>query len=217
MPGQPRLAQAPAGGPATGGWDWPRTLAARGSAALRPQHLRRRSEPPQGMRLHCFVLDCSASMAAGGALARAKGVLLALMDEAYRRREQVALICFAGTQVELRLPPRKAAAWNDGWIAPIGGGGGTPLQAAVQRAGLLLERHCAAGPDGQACEGWLWLLTDGRTREQPVRPQAARQAGIVDFESGRLRLGRARALAQAWGARHLVAQELARGLASGAA
>ena len=36
-------------------------------------------------------------MAASGALARAKGVLLSLMEEAYRRREQVALICFAGT------------------------------------------------------------------------------------------------------------------------
>ena len=49
-------------------------------------------------------------MAGSGALARAKGVLLSLMEEAYRRREQVALICFAGTRVELRLPPRKAAA-----------------------------------------------------------------------------------------------------------
>src|SRR5258708_23681427 len=31
-----------------------------------------------------------------------------LFRSAYRRREQVALICFAGTRVELSLPPRKA-------------------------------------------------------------------------------------------------------------
>lgn len=145
-------------------------------------------------------------MAASGALARAKGVLLSLMEEAYRRREQVALICFAGTRVVLRLPPRKAAAWNDDWIAPIGGGGGTPLQAAVEHAGQLLQRHGGAEASFQ---GWLWLLTDGRTRERPARPAAAQEAGIVDFESGRVRLGRAAALAAAWDARHVRADDFA--------
>nr|WP_284508736.1 VWA domain-containing protein [Delftia tsuruhatensis] len=181
-------------------------MAARGAQALAPEHLQRRREPPQATRLHCFVLDCSASMAASGALARAKGVLLSLMEEAYRRREQMALICFAGTRVELRLPPRKAAAWNDDWIAPIGGGGGTPLQAAVEQAGQLLQRHCGAEA---SCQGWLWLLTDGRTRERPARPAAAQEAGIVDFESGRVRLGRAAALAAAWDARHVRADDFA--------
>ncbi|WP_348523075.1 vWA domain-containing protein [Delftia sp. PS-11] len=156
------------------------------------------------------MLDCSASMAAGGALARAKGVLLALMDEAYRRREQVALICFAGARVELRLPPRKAAPWNDGWIAPIGGGGGTPLAAAVAQAQQLLARHC--GPRS-GCQGALWLLTDARTRELPARPAAAQEAAVVDFEAGRVRLGRARGLARAWQARYLQAGDLA-GLAA---
>lgn len=143
-------------------------------------------------------------MAAGGALARAKGVLLALMGEAYRRREQVALLCFAGTRVELRLAPRKAAAWNDDWIAPIGGGGGTPLAAAVDEAARLLQRHCGADA---ACEGWLWLLTDARTREQPARPAAAMQACIVDFEAGRVRLGKAARLAQSWQARYQAAAD----------
>ncbi len=143
-------------------------------------------------------------MAASGALARAKGALLALMEQAYRRREQVALLCFGGTRVELRLPPRKAAAWNDDWIAPIGGGGGTPLGHAVAEAGRLLQRH--GGPAG-GCEGWLWLLTDARTREQPARPAAAMQACILDFEAGRVRLGKARSLAQAWQARYQAAAD----------
>jgi len=42
-----------------------------------------------------------------GNLARAKGLLLALMQEAYQRRDHVALLCFAGEVVELRLPPRR--------------------------------------------------------------------------------------------------------------
>lgn len=178
-----------------GGWDWPATFAARGAEPLASQHLRRQTPPPTGQRLHCFVLDCSGSMAAGGALARAKGVLLALMEQAYRRRERVALLCFAGTRVELRLPPRKAAAWNDDWVAPIGAGGGTPLGPAVAQAAQLLAREVRPGG-----EGWLWLLTDGRARDWPARPEAATQVRVIDFEQGRLRLGRAQALAQAWGA-----------------
>lgn len=184
-------------GPATGGWDWPRTLAARGAAPLALQHLRRQPQRPAAARLHCFVLDCSASMAANGSLARAKGVLLALLDEAYRRRDRVALLCFAGTQVELRLPPRKAAAWNDDWVSPIAGGGGTPLTLAVERAAQLLARSC-----GQGGEGWLWLLTDARCRDTPPRPAQASHAQIVDFERGRVRLQRAQVLAQQWGAQY---------------
>ncbi|MGC3986871.1 MAG: VWA domain-containing protein [Pseudorhodoferax sp.] len=167
-------------------------MAARGAEALAVRHLRRRPQPPSRRRLHCFVLDCSGSMAAGGALARAKGVLLALMEQAYRRRERVALLCFAGTRVELRLPPRKAAAWNDDWVAPIGAGGGTPLGPAVAQAARLLAQGGG--------EGWLWLLTDGRSRDRPARPRAAAQAHVIDFEQGRLRLGRAQALARQWDA-----------------
>jgi magnesium chelatase subunit ChlD-like protein len=186
-------------GPATGGWNWPATLAARGAAPLAPQHLRRRPQPPSSQRLHCFVLDCSGSMAAGGALARAKGVLLALMEQAYRRRERVALLSFAGTRVELRLPPRKAAAWNDDWVNAIGAGGGTPLGPAIAQAAQLLARGGG--------EGWLWLLTDGRARDWPARPAEAAQLRVVDFEQGRLRLGRAQALARAWGAECLRAED----------
>lgn len=186
----------------SGGWDWPRTLAARGAGPLRPEHLRRRPAPQPSGRLHCFVLDCSASMATSGALARAKGVLLALMDEAYRHRDDVALVCFAGARVELRLPPQKAGAWNDGWVAPIGGGGGTPLARGVAQAAQVLARAC--GPASHR-QGWLWLLTDGRTREQPLRPPAAHTACIVDFESQRIALHRAQALATQWQARYLPA------------
>lgn len=198
-----RLAQHAGRAQAGGGWDWPRTLVARGAATLTPAHLRQRSSQTPPIRLHCFVLDCSASMASRGALARAKGVLLSLLEQAYRRRDQVALICFGGTQAELRLSPRKAAAWNDDWIAPIRGGGGTPLRAAVSRADDVLSAHA-----GKA-QGWLWLLTDGRTREVAARPPHAEQAWVIDFEEGPVRLHRAEALAAAWQAHHAHASDWA--------
>ena len=172
-------------------FDWPRTLIARGAEPLQAEHLRHRAMSAPGGALHCFVLDCSGSMRTGGRLAQAKGVLLALMDEAYRRRDAVALLCFGGDTVELRVPPQRAAAWNDAWVAPIGGGGGTPLAAAVQQADALLMRQTGR-------MRWLWLLSDGRSTEAPPRPLSAERRIVVDFESGRGSLGRAALLADRW-------------------
>ena len=186
----------------TGGWDWPRTLIARGAEPLALHHLRRRTTEPSQGRLHCVVLDCSASMLTSGALARAKGVLIDLLQEAYQRRDHIALVCFGGSGVEVRMPPAKAGAWNDDWIAPIGGGGGTPLQLGLQRAAEVLSAHC--GADAQM-QGWLWLLTDARTRELPSKPVHADEIRVMDFDLGRVPLHRARVLANAWGADYLSA------------
>ena len=171
-------------------------MAARGAARLQARHLRYRPEPPATSALHCFLLDCSASMRSNGGLARAKGLLLALLDEAYRRRDRVALLCFAGGAVELRLPPRRAAAWNEDWITPIAGGGGTPLALGTAAADQLLRRSPASHRS-------LWLLTDGRIREKPPAPAAADILCVVDFESARMPLARAAQLAEDWGAGYL--------------
>ena len=177
--------------PAGAAFDWPRTLMARGADTLRAEHLHRRPQETRTGALHCFVLDCSASMAAGGKLARAKGVLLALMDEAYRRRDRVALLCFGGDSVELRMPPQRASAWNEDWIAPIASAGGTPVALGLRYAAQLLAREAAQ-------QRWLWLLTDGRTTETPPRPDAADRIAVLDFESQRGALHRAEALAGSW-------------------
>ena len=163
---------------------------------LRAEHLRRRPLQARSGALHCFLLDCSASMRDNGKLARAKGLLLTLMEEAYQRRDHVALLCFAGEVVELRLPPRRASAWNDDWVAPIAAGGGTPLALGVQRAGQLLAHSTAR-------QRWLWLFTDGRSSESPARPEAADIACVVDFEAVRVPLHRAQLLAERWQARYL--------------
>ena len=160
--------------------------------------------------LHCFLLDCSASMRNDGNLARAKGLLLALMQEAYQRRDHVALLCFAGEIVELRLPPRRASAWNDDWIAPIAAGGGTPLALGVRRADQLLAKSGTR-------QNWLWLLTDGRSSENPGRPESADVVCVVDFEAARLPLHRARRLAESWDARYLAADGAQAGCTSAAA
>ncbi|OLL28826.1 magnesium chelatase [Burkholderia sp. SRS-W-2-2016] len=184
---------------------WPRTLAATRGDTLRREHLRFIPETPRGGVLHCFVLDCSGSMLSGQRLALAKGLLIALFDRAGAARAEAALVCFGGMSADVRFGPAVPRWWNERWLEPVGAGGGSPLGTGVRRAAQLLESSARRRP---AQQRWLWILSDGRTRDEPARPPAADQVVFVDFERGALRLGRCEALANAWGARWITPEEL---------
>ncbi|MFM0007875.1 VWA domain-containing protein [Paraburkholderia dipogonis] len=185
--------------------DWPPTLAAMRQDALRAEHLRFVREAPRGGVLHCFVLDCSGSMLAGQRLALAKGLLIALFDRASAARAEAALVCFGGAGADVRFGPAVPRWWNERWLRPVAGGGGTPLTAGVRRATQLLERSARRKPGQQR---WLWILTDGRTRDMPARPLDVDEVVFVDFEREAIRLGRCEMLADAWGARRFTPEEL---------
>lgn len=185
--------------------DWPATLRARRAVRLQPEHLRYRRKQGEAAALHCFVLDCSASMLAGERLARAKGMLVALFDRAYRERAEIALVCFGGGRAEVRRQPGAAHVFNERWVAPIGGGGGTPLTLGLARAAALLTRAARRRPSQRRS---LWLLTDGRTNEQPDRPRDADRIVVVDFEEHPVRVGRCSAFAREWEAEYVTAGEL---------
>ncbi|WP_425435518.1 vWA domain-containing protein [Paraburkholderia ribeironis] len=172
---------------------------------LRAEHLRFVREAPHGGVLHCFVLDCSGSMLAGQRLALAKGLLVALFDRVSAARDEAALVCFGGAGADVRFGPAVPRWWNERWLRPVGGGGGTPLGSGVQRAARLLERCASAKP---AQQRWLWILSDGRTRDEPARPLDADEVVFIDFERGTIRLGRCEALADAWGARLVTPEQL---------
>lgn len=158
-------------------------------------------------------------MVASGALAHAKGVLLVLLRRARRDHVRVALICFGGERADIRFGPALPSGWNERWIEPIGGGGGTPLQLglmAVER--MAATRTAAAGRSGAA--GWrrgdmssgqridLCLLSDGRTPERPLRPAGIAECLVIDFETNRIALNGCAALANAWGASHVHAHDV---------
>jgi magnesium chelatase subunit ChlD-like protein len=184
---------------------WPQTFAAMGRNSLRAEHLRFVRAAPRGGVLHCFVLDCSGSMLTGQRLSLAKGLLIALFDRASAARAEAALVCFGGAGADVRFGPAVPRWWNERWLAPVEGGGGTPLTAGVRRAAQLLERSARRKP---AQQRWLWILTDGRTRDVPARPLDVDEVVFVDFEREAVRLGRCEVLATAWGARRLTPEEL---------
>lgn len=141
-------------------------------------------------------------------LARAKGLLLAWSAMLYRQRESLAVIVFSGKAARMLQAPRKAVVFNERWIAPIAGGGGTPAASAVTLAEALLARHRRCTPGEHLA---VWLLSDARFASMPPRPRHADQYAIIDFDEGPLALGRARQLARAWQADHVPASSLTSG------
>ncbi|VBB10451.1 magnesium chelatase subunit D,Mg-chelatase subunit ChlD,cobaltochelatase subunit [Burkholderia stabilis] len=143
-------------------------------------------------------------------LALAKGLIVAYFDHAARERVETALICFGGNGAARRFGPAVPRWWNARWLEPVDGGGGTPLADGIAAAANLLARDARRAPDKQH---WLWVLSDGRTRETPAKPAAADHVVFVDFDDGAVRIGRGARLADAWGAQWVSADALCTDLA----
>lgn len=172
--------------------DWAATLASKGQGVLGVQHLHYRRQPAGTQTTHFVLLDLSASMLRGQKLAWAKGCLLALTAMFYRSRDHMAVIGFAGQQAQWLQKPARVPAFNEHWIAPLRGGGATPIQSAIDAVNAELKRH---GPDRLAC---IWLLTDGRFDPLPARPEHIEECYVIDFEEDVVTLERCRRLAQQW-------------------
>lgn len=170
--------------------DWVKTLARKGSRAIEAEHVQYRRQPAGAAVLHLVLLDMSSSMLRAGKLAKAKGFLMVLMQQAYRDREHIGVIGFGGQEAKWVLRPSKAQAFNESWVAPLGGGGGTPLAAA-----LNLLRPVLGRPGRMAR---VWVLTDGRFAQIPESPLGMDECVIVDLESDALMLRRCRVLADQW-------------------
>ncbi len=192
-------------GPAThrGAIAWLPTLQAKSRNALAAQHLRWREPKGKPSTLHLLLLDTSGSMHQGGRLARAKGYAAQVLEQAARAGDHVALLCFGGQGVEVLVPPgpaRRAAAVR---VQQRGGGGGTPLaQAMVAADNLMAQHRRVRGTRASTASTVLWLLTDGRTLEQPRVSQGADQLVLVDFDDARVRVGRCADWAARWGAEY---------------
>ena len=180
---------------------WVRTLVAKGPQPLRREHLRRQPAHAVVPALHLILLDTSGSMRQNGRLALAKGYAARLIEQAARAGDDVGMLSFGGRGVEVTVPPGPARAAGAMRARECGGGGGTPLVQALAVAGQMLAVSSRRGRR----ETVLWLLTDGRTLEQPGAPAAAGHIVIIDFDHRDRPLGRCAAWAERWPAEHRLA------------
>ncbi|HST39819.1 MAG TPA: VWA domain-containing protein [Conexibacter sp.] len=154
--------------------------------------------------LLCLVVDASGSMGARQRLAKVKGALLALLRDAYARRDRVAVIAFRDAHAELLVRPGAPLEQAGAAIRALPTGGRTPLAEGLREAALLIGREAVRDPSRRAV---AVVLTDGRVQDpHGAVPLAARALGaaasavhVVDTEEGRVRLGLAGRVALAAG------------------
>ncbi len=129
--------------------------------------------------LVCLLVDASGSMGGHGQLARVKGGLLALLGDAYARRDRLALIVFHDRTAEMLVrpgdPPGRAAAI----VRDLPSGGTTQLAVGLRAAERLLRAERARAPGRRSI---VVLVTDGRIAddEGEVRRAAASLGARAD-------------------------------------
>ncbi|WP_433716633.1 VWA domain-containing protein [Nocardia sp. CA-084685] len=200
-------------------------------AAAPHQHARGRAEGPLKLaaddlrgayregregNLVVFVVDASGSMAARDRLSAVTGAVVALLRDAYQRRDKVAVITVRGREAELVLPPTSSVDIAVRRLSGIRTGGKTPLAAGLLKAREVVHRERVRDPRRRPM---LVLLTDGRATGgvDPV-PRARAAANllaaeaitsmVVDCERGMIRLGLAADLARTLRAGYLQLAEL---------
>jgi len=174
-------------------------------------------EARQGV-LVLFALDASGSMAARRRMVAVKGAVMALLLDAYQKRDEVGLVAFRGQDARLVLPPTASVELAARALRALPTGGRTPLAHAL----VLCETVLARARLGDAERTpWLVLVSDGRpnvalgadpvedARRVAVRlRQSGTRALVVDTEEGPVRLGLNRRLAEAMGAEYLRLDDL---------
>jgi magnesium chelatase subunit D len=162
-----------------------------------------------------FVVDASGSMAAQRRMEAVKGAVLSLLTDAYQQRDEVAVISFRGESAQLLLSPTRSVDLAEQNLRELPTGGRTPLPHALSVALETLEKT--------SMPPLLVLLSDGKAnvalqegndpwQETLKFAELIAKRGVpalvLDTETGYLRLGRARQLAQALRAECLTLEEL---------
>ena len=201
-----------------------------GAAPLvRPEDRRGAHRVGREGNLVLFVVDASGSMAARARMSIVTTAVLALLVDAYQRRDRIGMITFRGSGAEVVLAPTSSVEAGAARLAALPTGGRTPLAAGLTRAAQVLRAERRRDPARRAL---LVVVTDGRATagEDPLPVAAAlrRTAGptatahtgtgrsatgagrggaggglasiVVDCETGPLRLGLAGRLAATLGA-----------------
>jgi magnesium chelatase subunit D len=153
-----------------------RAAAARGGSSVESRDLRQSVRRSDAAALVLFAVDASASMLP--AMRAAKGTVLELLKDAYRERDEVAFVAFAGDEADVLLPPTNSVTLAARHLKELPTGDRTPLPSGLRTAGDVLDR---ADPDASV----VVLVTDGRANvadESPVRETRDAARRLREFD-----------------------------------
>ena len=164
-----------------------------------------------------FLVDASGSMGARERMRIVKGAILALLREAYQKRDCVGLIAFRRERAETLLPMTRSVELAERALRDLPTGGRTPLAEGLAHAHQTLRELERKGSEKTV----LVLVTDGRTntKEGDAGVQRAlRAAGeiaetaaltlVLDTERSVPRVGVAPELARRMAAQYYTLERL---------
>lgn len=194
-----------------------------GGPLVEPGDIREAVRHHRSASLVVMAVDASGSMGAAQRMEAAKGTVLALLRDAYQRRDRVALVVFRGDDAHVLLKPTGSVEVARARLVELPTGGRTPLAAGLRTALSVAEK--ASGATGADYRPLLVVITDARAtsaaagRDPRGEAWAAagevRRAGVpsvvIDVEATGTAapgLGLAAELAAAMGGSYVAVREL---------
>jgi len=130
-----------------------------------------------------FVVDASASMDAEQRMAATKGAILSLLQDAYVRRDRVAVVVFKNRTAEVVMRPTSSVSLARRRLEKLSVGGTTPLTHGLMAGYKVVKTELLRDP---TIRPLLVLISDGRGnismfKEEPL-VEAQKVAALIDAE-----------------------------------
>ena len=166
-----------------------------------------------------FIVDASGSMGAKKRMTAVKGAVVSLLTDAYQKRDKVGLVAFRKKEAEALLNITRSVDMAQKCLKTLSTGGKTPLAAGLLKGYEMIKIAQKKDPDMLPV---IVLVSDGRTNaatndgdpfneaveiSKKIRMEGI-QSIVVDTEQDFIKLGLARDIAQALGAKYYKLEEL---------
>jgi magnesium chelatase subunit D len=151
---------------------------------LEREDLRQKVRERKIGNLIVFVVDASASMDAEQRMAATKGAILSLLQDAYVRRDRVAVVIFKNRTAEVVLRPTSSVSLARRRLERLSVGGTTPLTHGLMAGYKVVKTELMRDP---TIRPLLVLISDGRGnismfKEEPL-VEAQKVAGLIEAEN----------------------------------
>ena len=184
--------------------DWFATLLAN-AGQWPPKVLKLRKRKKGQANLHVVLFDTSGSTLQGEVFARAKGVLATITQQAYLKREQIAVFGFGNNAISPLMARVRAPKQIEDWLAQISAAGGTPIREGVEKVAeycrVIKQQHSELAMR-------IYIISDGRSRASLQAIKFPGECVWVDTEQASVPRGRGKTFARQLGAIYVSLQDL---------
>ena len=187
--------------------------------AIEPQDLKKKIREKRAGSTVLFVVDASGSMGARQRMEASKGAIMALLKDAYQRRDKVGMVAFREDGAEVLLQPTSSVELAKKCLEELPTGGKTPLALGIMKGLETLKAEAKLRQDTRPV---LVLITDGKANVplnggKPVEEAIAAAEKlaserlavmVIDTESDFINLGLAQKIAEAAKAQYFKLDEV---------